>query len=398
MAFSVILLTVSMGLLPASMPAAGPVKIGVLLPLTGDQNEFGHIEKKSAHMAVDEINADGGVNGKKIDLVIADTQGNPDAGRAAIERLIHRDEVLSIGGGFSNSATWAAISVAQQNKIPFLVNSASADKITEQGWEYIFRLNQPAGEHFETFASFVKEVASNIKSVALVHDDTLMGASEARRFFKIAQELNMRLVARERYETGRQDLKPLLGKVKAQDPDMIYLVAHDVHDAAGLMRQSRELKLNPKLFIGAATGFARTEFLKKAGKASEYVASLVPWSPAVPYPRAGEFFERFMATYGTPPGYHGAEAYAAMQVIAAALKNASALSPRGVRDALAATDLMTILGPARFISYAQKSQQNKLPMLLVQWIDGKQEIIWPKQLANKKAVYPEPGSDAHQSD
>jgi branched-chain amino acid transport system substrate-binding protein len=85
-------------------------------------------------------------------------------------------------------------------------------------------------------------------------------------------------------------------------------------------------------------------------------------------------------------------------VIAAALKNASALSPRGVRDALAATDLMTILGPARFISYAQKSQQNKLPMLLVQWIDGKQEIIWPKQLANKKAVYPEPGSDAHQSD
>ena len=101
MAFSVILLTVSMGLLPASMPAAGPVKIGVLLPLTGGQNEFGHIEKKSAHMAVDEINADGGVNGKKIDLVIADTQGNPDAGRAAIERLIHRDEVLSIGGGFS---------------------------------------------------------------------------------------------------------------------------------------------------------------------------------------------------------------------------------------------------------------------------------------------------------
>ena len=379
-----------MSLSPGSISAAEPVKVGVLLPLTGSQVKFGQLEKKSFLMAADEINAVGGVNGRKIKLIIADTQGNPDAGRAAIEKLIRRDQVLFIGGGFSSSVTWATISIAQQNQIPFLVNSATADKITEQGWEYIFRLNQPVGEHFETFASFVKEVATDIKSVALVHDNTLTGASEARKFFKTAQVLNLRLVDRERYERGQDDFKPLLAKIKSQRPDLVYMVAHDVQDAANLIRQCRELKLNPKLFVGAASGFTQTELAKNAGKASEQVVSLISWSASVPYPGARGYFEKFLAVYNTPPGYHGAEAYAAMQVIGAALKRASALNPRSVRDALAATDLMTVFGPVKFISYDKKTLQNKHPTLLVQWIDGKLEVIWPQSLATQKAVYPNP--------
>ena len=389
-AYSIALLFIFGGVSPCALAAEDPIKIGVLLPLTGSNAPFGQIQKKSALMAAGEINASGGINGKKIELIIADTQGNPDVGRAAIEQLIRRDQFLAVGGGFSSSVTWATISIAQQNKIPFLVNSAAADRITEQGWEYIFRLNQPVSEHFETFASFVKEVATDIKSVALVHDDTLTGASEARKFFKTAQALSLKLVVRESYERGRDDFKPLLGKVKTQGADLVYMVAHDVRDAAGLVRQSRELKLNPKLFVGVAAGFTETELAKNAGKASEHVASLVPWSPSVPYPGAREYFEKFIATYDIPPGYHGAEAYAGMQVISAALKRASALSPAGVRDALAATDSMTVFGPVKFVSYGKKSGQNKLPALLVQWIDGKLEIIWPKHLATKKAIYPAP--------
>lgn len=387
-AYSIALLFIFSGVPHCKVVAADPIKIGVLLPLTGSNAPYGQIQKKSALMAAGEINATGGINGKKIELIIADTQGNPDAGRAAIEQLIRRDQVPVIGGGFSSSVTWATISIAQQNKIPFLVNSAAADKITEQSWEYIFRLNQPVGEHFETFASFVKEVATDIKSVAIIHADTLVSASEARKFFKTAQGLNLRLAVRERYAAGRDDFKPLLGKVKTQGADLIYMVAHDVRDAAALMRQSRELKLNPKLFVGAAAGFAQTELAKNAGKASEHVASLVPWAPSVPYPGAREYFARFIAEYNTPPGYHGAEAYAGMQVVGDALKRASALSPAGVRDALAATDLMTVFGPVKFISDGKKSRQNKLPTLLVQWIDGKLEIIWPQSLATKRYVYP----------
>jgi branched-chain amino acid transport system substrate-binding protein len=375
---------------PCALAAEDPLKIGFLLPLTGSNAPFGQIQKKSALMAVAEINASGGINGKKIELMIEDTRSHPDTGRAAIEKLIRREKVLVIGGGFSSSATWATISIAQQNKMPFLVNSAAADKITEQNWEFIFRLNQPVSERFETFASFVKAVATDIRSVAIIHSDTLASASEARRFFNAARELTLNPVIRESYEAGRNDFRPLLGRVKTQSVDLVYLVADDVKQASAMIRQAWELKLNPKLFVVAESGFTQLESRKNAGKAFEHVVSLVPWSPSAPYPGVRQYFEKFAATYNTAPGYHGAEAYAAMQVMAAALKHASAPRPAEIRDALAATDLMTVFGPVKFISYGKKSRQNKLPMLLVQWIDGKLEVIWPQSLATKRYVYPLP--------
>ena len=194
------------GFMLASAWAADPIKIGVLLPLTGSNAKSGIIQKKSVLMAANEINAAGGINGKKIEPIIEDTQGKPDAGRAAIEKLITRDNVLLIGGGFSSSVTWATISIAQQRKIAFLVNSASADKITEQDWEYVFRLNPPISEHLETLAAFLKNVATDIKSFAIVHANSLKSSSDARNFFKKARALGLKMVIKEGFEAGAIDL------------------------------------------------------------------------------------------------------------------------------------------------------------------------------------------------
>jgi branched-chain amino acid transport system substrate-binding protein len=248
------------GFMLAGAWAADPIKIGVLLPLTGSNAKSGIIQKKSVLMATDEINAADGINGKKIAPIIADTQGKPDAGRAAIERLITRDNVLVIGGGFSSSATWATISIAQQKKIPFLVNSAAADKITEQSWEYIFRLNQPMSEHLKALASFIKKAATDIKSVGIVHASALKSSSEARKFFKETGALGLKMVVKESFESGTNDFRPLLTRVKAKNPDLLYVVTDDVGAAALLTRHSRELKLNPKLFVGSETGFAGPGF------------------------------------------------------------------------------------------------------------------------------------------
>ncbi|MGD8880719.1 MAG: ABC transporter substrate-binding protein [Desulfobacterales bacterium] len=378
------------GFMLAGARAADPIKIGVLLPLTGSNAESGIIQKKSVRMAVDEINATGGINKRKIEPIIEDTQGKVDAGRAATEKLITRDKVVLIGGGFSSSVTWAAISIAQQKKIAFLVNSASADKITEQDWDFIFRLNPPISEHLETLASFTKKVATDIKSVAIVHANSLKSSSDARRFFKKAGALGLKMVTRESFETGADDFRPLLIRVKAKNPDLLYMVTDDVNDAALLTRQSKELNLSPKLFVGAAIGFARPEFEKNAGIASNYVACMTQWTALVPYPGAKEYHTKFVTKYDTPPTDHGAQAYAAITVIADALKRTKLLDPGNVRDALAKTDRTTILGPAKFISYNKKSRQNRLPTYLVQWIDGKAEIVWPKHLATKKAIYPKP--------
>lgn len=378
------------GLMLAGAWAADPIKIGVLLPLTGSNAKSGIIQKNSVRMAAYEINAGGGINRIKIEPIIEDTQGKVDAGRAAIEKLITRDKVVLIGGGFSSSVTWAAISIAQQKKIAFLVNSASADKITEQDWDFVFRLNPPISEHLETLASFTKKVATDIKSVAIVYANSLKSSSDARRFFNKARALGLKMVTKESFETGADDFRPLLIRVKAKNPDLLYMVTDDVNDAAFLTRQSKELNLSPKLFIGSALGFARPEFEKNAGIASNYVACTTQWTALVPYPGAKEYDTQFIAKYNTAPTYHGAQAYAAIYVIADALKRTKVLTPGNVRDALAKTDITTIFGPVKFISYNKKSRQNRLPTYLVQWIDGKAEIVWPKHLATKNYVYPRP--------
>jgi branched-chain amino acid transport system substrate-binding protein len=385
------------GIMLSGAFAADPIKIGVLLPLSGRTAAIGQIQKSAVLMAAAEINARGGIKERKIEPVIADTKGTPDGGRAAIRKLIQTDNVLAIGGGFSSSATWATGVIAQQSRIPFVVTSAAADKITEQGWKYVFRLNQPLGEHLEALATFISTRAAEIKTVAIVHAASLRSSAAARHFFKRSASLNLELSIRERFETDADNLSGALARVQAKHPDLIYAITDDAGSAALLMRQSKALKLNPKLFVGEGDGFGQTDFISQAGKASDHLVNTALWTPLVPHPGAAVFHQKFMDRYKTPPERYGAEAYAGMVVIADALKRARQLTPAAVRDALSRTDMMTPLGPVKFVAYDNKSQQNKLPTYLVQWINGKQEIIWPQELATHKPIYPQPHSSEDRS-
>ena len=369
-----------MGTIAVGPALAENIKVGVILPLTGKLARFGEIEQKSFLMATEEINSAGGVNGNRIDLIIEDTTGRPDVGRSAIEKLILQDKVVVVGGGWSSSVTWAAATVAQQRKVPFLVSTASADKITEQGWKYIFRINPPVSEHPRALASFLRKVA-RVKTAAILRENTYSGQFGAKRFVKLCEELNIEVVMNEGYEAGATELDPLLLEVKAKDPDLVYMNASPM-DASLLMQQTKTLNLNPKLYVGNAAGFT--------GEAAEYVYSSTLWTPSVPYRGARDYFDRFVAKYDTPPGYHGAQAYAAMYVIVDALKRAEPLTPKGVRDALLETEMMTVFGPVKFVSYGKKTQQNSLPTYLVQWINGKLEIVWPKEVATARYIYPAP--------
>jgi branched-chain amino acid transport system substrate-binding protein len=377
-----------MGTTLASPALAENIKVGVILPLTGKLAKFGEIEQKSFLMAVDEINATGVVKGNKISLIIEDTNGKPNVGRSAIEKLVLKDKVVVVGGGWSSSVTWAAANVAQQRKVPFLVNTASADKITQQGWEYIFRINSPVSEHPRALASFLTKVA-RVKTAAILHENSLSGQFGIKKFVELCEKLSIEVVINEGYETGSADFEPLLLMAKDKDPDLVYMNSRPT-DASLLMQQAKILNLNPKLYVGNAAGFALPEFQRNAGEAAEYVYSPTLWTPSVPYRGAKDYYDKFAAKYNSPTDYHGAQAYAAMYVIADALKRAKSLTHKGVRDALAETEMMTVFGPVKFVSYGKKKQQNSLPTYLVQWINGKLEIVWPKEVATARYIYPAP--------
>jgi branched-chain amino acid transport system substrate-binding protein len=241
-------------------------------------------------------------------------------------------------------------------------------------------------EYPEGLTSFLQEVVKP-ETAVILYENTNFGSSGSKEFKEICDQMGIKVLMTEGYEHGGVDFKPLLVKVKQANPDLVYMISY-LMDASLLMRQSMELKLTPKLFVGGAAGFTLPEFPKNAGKASELVYSATLWYQTLPYPGAREYYDNFVQKYGKDTEYHGAEAYAAAQVIADVLKRAKSTSPEDVREALAATDMMTVFGPVKFISYKDMTNQNKLPTYLVQWIDGKLELVWPKEIASKEYVYP----------
>ncbi|ROQ93468.1 ABC transporter substrate-binding protein [Desulfosoma caldarium] len=374
----------AMGVVPVRGEEA--LRVGIILPLTGAKAKFGEIEKLSFDMALKEINDAGGINGKKLEFLYEDDTGRPEVARSAAEKLINKDKVLMLGGGYGSSETFAIAGVAQQNRVPFLVNTGADDKITEQNWEYIFRLNPPVSEYPKGLESFLTEVVKP-KTAAILYENTNFGSSGSAKFRKICERLGIQVVLEEGYEHGGVDFKPILVKVKNKNPDLIYMISY-VMDAALLMRQSMELRIQPKVFVGGAAGFTLPEFPKNAGKAAEKVFSATLWYQTLNYPGAMDYYNKFVAAYNKPTEYHGAEAYAAAYVIADVLKRAKSMSADDIRQALSETDLMTVFGPVKFVSYGKKTNQNRLPTYLVQWIDGQLELVWPTDLASKPYVYP----------
>ena len=379
-----VLLTV--GLMLAVVSPALAVKVGIVLPLTGAEAKFGEIEKRSFEMALEEINKKGGIKGEKLELIVEDDTGRPDVGRSVVEKLITKDKVVMLGGGYSSSVTYAVAGVAQQNRIPFLVNTGSADNITTSGWDYIFRLNPPVSEYAGAIESLLTEVVKP-KTVAILYENSLFGTSGAKAFEDTCKKLGYQVLLKEGYEAGGIDFKPVLVRVKQLNPDVVYMVSY-IMDAALLMKQSKELKLTPKIFIGGAAGFTMPEFQKSAGIASDKVISATLWYQVLKYPGAMDYFNRYVARYKGETEYHGAEAYAAAYVIADALKRAKSFKSDDIKQALSETNVMTVFGPVKFQSYEKFKNQNKLPTYVVQWIDGRLELIWPAGLATEKFLYP----------
>ncbi len=377
----------------------GPIKIGVLLPLTGHQANFGTMEKNSYELAKEEINAKGGINGRKLEFVYEDDTGKPDVGRSAAEKLINVDKVPMIAGGYSSSVTFAAAAVAQQYRTPFLVNTGSVDKITQpedfnltvnDGDKfYIYRMNPPVSEYASGLESLLSEVVKP-KSVYIIHENTAFGTKGAKSFAKTAKKLGIEVLGQQQYSAGTVDFKPLLLNAKKANPDMVYMISY-VMDAALLMKQAREINFTtPKLYVGAGAGFTMPAFKENAGKASDHVVSATLWHQTLPIKGAKEYYDNYVKKYGGDgPDYHGAEAYSAAYVVADVLTRCKGdYSKETIKKALDNTDMMTVFGPVKFVSYGKKIHQNKMKTYVVQWINGELKLVWPKNLANAKFEYP----------
>jgi len=384
----IILMSFVLSLFASSLFAADTFDLVIPLPLTGKTAKFGEIMKKSYEMAAEEINAKGGIKKKKLNLSFEDSGAKPETARAIVEKLIDTNKQPIIVGEYTSSCAKAVAAVSEERKTPYLIVASADDAITMNNYKYVFRQNPVNAHYSDGLIDFINKIVKP-KTMAILYESTAFGTSGSEAMEKDAAKGGIKVLLKEKYEAGSVDFKPLLSKVKAAQPDVIYMVSY-VMDASLFMKQIKELRIDAKLFAGGAAGFAIPEFIDNAKDAADYAVTPTLWTPQLKYPGAKEFAEKFKKKYGDYPSYHGASAYSALYVMKDALERAKDWSQDGIRTALKATNLMTAFGPVKFEDKEGYQNQNFTDTLVLQVIKGELETIWPEKVANKKYIYPIP--------
>ena len=362
-----------------------PVRIGIVTSLTGSHARFGEAQLRGYELALDAINEAGGILGRPVELVIMDDTSDPETTQLMVERLITEEGVSVIIGAYSSSATLPAVGVANDYEVPMVVPTAATNAITEQGYEWVFRINAPSSVYASTMLDFLAEMGG-VENLAVIYENTAFGSNTAEAVEEYADELGLNVVDMEAYEAGSPDYRPVLTRVKDSDPDAIFFVSY-LADATLLMQQAEEIDLDVQAFAAGGAGFSLPDFPANAGENAEFTLSVTQWTPEVAWPGAAEFTEAFEEAYDVAPQYHSAETYAALFVVADAIERAgTADDPEAIRDALRETDMDTVFGPVKF----DENGQNAHPMLVTQVINGEFVTVWPPDAASMEPIYPVP--------
>ncbi|HEV3193775.1 MAG TPA: ABC transporter substrate-binding protein [Polyangiaceae bacterium] len=359
---------------------SGPdaVRIGVITAITGTQAAFGQAHQRGYALALEEINAEGGVLGKPMSLDTYDDQSKPDIALQGASKLVDQDHVPIVLGSYSSESSLALVPTMTRKQVPLVMPTATADNVMEQKSEWVFRLCAGSGDYAAAMVGFLKSHGAP-RTLAIIHEDTNFGQSNATAMRKAATASGMMILDEESYGAGSPSYSPMLQRVKAKGPEILYFASY-LLDATTLMRQSRQVGINPRFFTAAGTGFSAAEFPtddKGAGKDAEYTIAASQWVPQVKWPGSKEFDEKFVAKYGAHPGYHAVQAYAALKVAAAAINQAKVAEPAAIRDSLRKVHLESAFGPIHFA----ENGQNPHPVVITQVQKGKHVVVWPEGIA-----------------
>lgn len=363
------------------------VKLGVITSLTGSQAAFGEAHKNGYNIALDQINAKGGVLGKKIELDFYDDQSKPDQAVQGVSKLVDQDHVPVLLGAYSSENTKAIINPVTQHQVPLMIPTATADNVMDSKSPWIFRICAGANDYAKATIEFLQHNGSP-KTMAIVYEKTNFGQANMQAMKEAATKAGIKLVAIEQYEAKSPDYRAVLRRVKAANPEVVYLCSY-LLDATTLMRQAQEVDFNPKYYTSAGTGFAAAEFptAKGAGKNADYTFSVSQWLPEGSWPGSKEFDAEYFKRTGTHPQYHAMEAYQALLTVAQAINDAKSLEPSKIRDAIKNIDLkMTAFGPVKF----DANGQNQHVVLITQVQGGKYRLVYPPNVAEAKPIIPAP--------
>ncbi|GMV47235.1 MAG: branched-chain amino acid ABC transporter substrate-binding protein [Pseudomonadota bacterium] len=329
--------------------AAADLKIGIAEALSGGAAQYGISIRNGFQLAADEINAAGGVNGNKLQLVIEDEQGKKEEAINVFKKLIFQDKVLMVFGPTLSNSAQAADPIAQGAKTVAFGTSNTADGITSIG-DYVFRNSVTEADVLpETLRVAVKK--SGIKKVAVMYgNDDVFTKSGYDNFKKALEDARIPVTTTETFAKGDVDFKAQLTKIKATNPDAIVLSAL-LAEGAPIMVQARQLGITVPFIGGNGMNSVKVFDLAKGASDGLYVGS--PWSASSDTAENTRFIKAFEAKFKTLPDQFAAQSYDAMHILVRALERVRpgtdlAADRSALRDALPAVKWTGATGAFQF--------------------------------------------------
>jgi len=352
---------------PTATPAAqaSAILIGEYGSMTGATATFGTSSHDGVMLAVEEINAKGGVLGMQIKIILEDDQSKAEEAVNAVQKLINRDHVVGIIGEVASKRSLAAGGVCQKYKVPMLSPASTNPDVTKTG-DYIFRTCFT--DDFQGLVCGQFAVKKGWKKVAVLTDVQNDYSKGLSKFFKQAYEKQGQIVADESYREGDKDFKAQLTKIKGTNPDAVFLPGYYT-DVGLIVRQARDLGITVPFFGGDGWDSAETLALGEIVNGCFYSNH---YSSDDPSPAVQAFIKAYQAKYNQIPDAMAILGYDAARVMADAIQRAGKAEPAAIRDALAKTK--DFPGASGTITIDENRNARK-PIRIVELVDGKTKLV-----------------------
>jgi branched-chain amino acid transport system substrate-binding protein len=374
--------------LPALAQGGPPIKIGVPLPLTGGLAGAGTQLQWGIQYAANEANAAGGLFGRKIELIIEDTKGEPNTSATVAAKLGGQDKVDAVVGGFGSTADFALLSAIQRYNLIFVHPGSSSVRLEENFGKLPWYFHVYIWDYHRQKAAvnFFKSVPG-LKTVAIAYEDKLYGTDGSKFTQQYAKEAGLEVVMNEPFRAGTPDFSPILNRVKTLDPDVLFIIGYS-GDNLQVARQAQQLGIKPKLIVTQGAGEKRSDY----GAAGDGVMVLDLWSSKQKTPGLAEWVKKANAARGGEVVSTAVQGYVAMQTLIDAAKAAG----KWDRDAIIAKMSETTFdtpygkvkyGPSDLGGLHQLITEKTMIAVQYQPNDGF-EVVWPADKAAAKLHYP----------
>jgi branched-chain amino acid transport system substrate-binding protein len=367
------------------------IAIGAVIPLTGRYAGGGAQVQRGYQIAVDEINAAGGIFVEELDatlplsLTILDDESDPTKTVSNLEDL-NSQGVVAYLGGFGSDLHAAAAAVAEKNAVPYLGVAFALWDIHQQGYEYLFSPFPKSPDLATTTYDLLNSIPEEDRptKIGILQEQTDWGIELGTLWRDGAEENGYEVVAYEEYAPGSQDFTDAILSLQDAEADVV-LGMPSPPDGITIATQMSELGFTPKFSLLIRAPDAPT-WMQGLGKAGDYVMFAPGWHNAMKFPGVDKLNEEHVALMNRPADPIVGPSYAVIQILAAAIESAGSLDRDAIRDAIAETDMDTVMG---HMSFNDDGTGVVTPAVL-QYQEGKVQLVWPAEYATAPLVFPAP--------